>query len=838
MAQHCNKMRFAQTNYKRLTPNMKKLLLLTLTIALFFKAHAQFPGGFGGGAKKTTVTGRITATILDSLTKKPIDYATVSLINVKDNKSVNGGVTDEKGKLSLQNVSPDAYKLMIGFMGYKTKNILVTTTPGKPDNNMGTIYISSTENALADVQVQGTKAVIENKIDRMVYNAEADGTNAGGDATDVMRKVPMLSVDVDGNVQLRGGAVRVLINGKPSGTMASSVADALKMIPAEQIKSVEVITSPSAKYDAEGSGGIINIITKKSNAQGVSGTVNASAGTRQNNGAFNLTAKTGRLSVNTSLGTNLAYAQKSRVQFENNTRIDSLTKTTFNNISQDGYSKWSRNGYNGSVGVDYDFNAYNNLSSNLKYNNFSNGGPGEADYTINGVKLVNKSDMDMGFSNFDWNVDYKHTTKKEGEEFTISGQLSTGRNATEFQNEIKGSNFKPINNSNTGKNIEYTAQTDYTYPFSKSTILEVGAKGIFRNISSEFSNESEGDFDYNQDVASAYGVISFKLSKKLNFKGGLRSEYTSISFNTEKAGIQKNDYFNLFPSAIISQTLKGNATLKLSYNRRVQRPSLSYLNPFRNESDQFNVREGRPDLAPELSDNLELGYSTFIKGSVINASVFYRRTGGVIESSITSFKENGVDKTLTSFINVGVAQTYGANVFASYNPKPKWTLMTNLGVNTYEVSNSLTGVSTGTFLNYNIFGRSAYGFGKGYNFELFGVVNSPRRTYQGKTDAMVFYGASFKKDILNKKGSIGINTLNPFTRDLHIKTVNNSVTTDGNRISTLYQSTNIYYPLRSFGVNFSYSFGKLKFTEKKKIKNDDTKQDQQQGGGMGGGVQQ
>ncbi|WP_412467578.1 TonB-dependent receptor domain-containing protein [Pedobacter sp. KLB.chiD] len=817
---------------------MKKLLLLNFFLAIFFTAHAQFPsGGFGGATKKSTVTGRITATILDSLTKKPIDYATVSLINVKDNKSVNGGVTDEKGKLTLQNVSPDSYKLMIGFMGYKTKSVLVTTTPSKPDNNIGTIYIASSENTLADVQVQGTKAVIENKIDRMVYNAEADGTNAGGDATDVMRKVPMLSVDVDGNVQLRGGAVRVLINGKPSGTMASSVSDALKMIPAEQIKSVEVITSPSAKYDAEGSGGIINIITKKSNAQGVSGTVNASAGTRQNNGAFNLTAKTGRLSINTSLGTNLAYAQKSRVQFENNTRIDSLGNIKYNTISQDGYSKWSRNGYNGSVGVDYDFNAYNNLSSNLKYNSFSNGGPGSADYILNGVPLVNKSDMDMGFSNLDWNVDYKHTTQKEGEEFTISGQLSTGRNTTDFENEIVGSAFKPISNSNTGKNKEYTAQTDYTYPFTKSTILEVGVKGIFRDISSEFSNNSAGDFNYDQNVASAYGVISFKLSKKLNFKGGLRSEYTGISFNTQSAGIQKNDYFNLFPSAIISQTLKGNATLKLSYNRRVQRPSLSYLNPFRNESDQFNVREGQPGLSPELSDNLELGYSTFIKGSVINASVFYRRTGGVIESSLQPFKENGIDKTLTTYINVGVAQTYGANVFASYNPKPKWTLMTNLGVNTYEVSNKVTGVSTGTFLNYNIFARSAYGFGKGYNFELFGVVNSPRRTYQGKTDAMVFYGASFKKDILNKKGSIGINTLNPFTRDLHIKTVNNSVTANGNKISTLYQSTNIYYPLRSFGINFSYSFGKLKFTEKKKIKNDDIKQDQQQGG-MGGGVQQ
>ncbi|SER51597.1 Outer membrane receptor proteins, mostly Fe transport [Pedobacter rhizosphaerae] len=822
-------MQLAQTNYHRLILNMKKLLLFAITLGSFFSAHAQFGApGFGGGAKKSTVTGKITATILDSLTKKPIDYATVSLVTAKDNKSVNGGVTDEKGKLSLQNISPDTYKLKIGFMGYKTKTVDVATTPAKPDQNIGVIYISPTANALADVEVTGTKAVIENKIDRMVYNAEADGTNAGGDATDVMRKVPMLSVDVDGNVQLRGGAVRVLINGKPSGTMASSVSDALKMIPAEQIKSVEVITSPSAKYDAEGSGGIINIITKKSNAQGVSGTVNAAVGTRQNNGAFNLTAKTGRLSVNTSLGTNLAYAQKSIVQFDNRT---TYPNGLVNSTSQDGFSKWSREGYNGSFGLDYDFNAYNNVSSTIKYNGFSNGGPGSADYVINGQPFMNVSDMDMGFNNLDWNVDYKHTTKKEGEEFSISGQLSSGRNTTDFTNEIIGL-FPARNNSNVGKNNEYTAQTDYTYPFSKSTILEVGAKGIFRNINSEF-DESSQDFEYNQNVAAAYGVISFNLSKKLKFKGGVRSEYTQIDFNTQTSGLQKNDYFNVFPSAIISQTLKGNATLKLSYNRRVQRPSLTYLNPFLNNSDPLNVRQGRPDLAPELSDNFELGYSTFIKGSVINASVFYRRTGGVIESSVTTFQQGTATGSFTSYINVGTAQTYGANIFGSYNPKPKWTLMSNLGVNTYEVSNSQTGVSTGTFLNYNIFARSAYGFGAGYNFELFGVVNSPRRTYQGKTDAMVFYGASFKKDIMKKKGTIGVNVLNPFTRDLHIRTVNNSVTPT----ATLYQSTNIYYPLRSFGVNFSYSFGKLKFTEKKKIKNDDVKKDEQQGG-MGGGIQQ
>ena len=187
-------------------------------------------------------------------------------------------------------------------------------------------------------------------------------------------------------------------------------------------------------------------------------------------------------------------------------------------------------------------------------------------------------------------------------------------------------------------------------------------------------------------------------------------------------------------------------------------------------------------------------------------------------------------KILTTYINVGTSQTYGANVFASYNPLKKWTLMTNIGVNTYDVNNEYADINTPTYLNYNLFLRSATTFNKGLSVEFFGVVNSPRRTFQGKTDAMVFYGAALKQEILKKKGTIGINTLNPFSRDLHIKTEN---TTNGS-----FQSSNIYYPLRSFGVNFSYSFGKLKFTEKKKIKNDDMKQEQQQGGGMGGGMGQ
>ncbi|WP_316772760.1 outer membrane beta-barrel family protein [Pedobacter frigiditerrae] len=801
---------------------MKKILLLCTGLLIMFNANAQFPGMGGSTAPK--VTGRITATIIDSLTKQPVDYATISLVKVKDNKTVNGGVTDDKGKVSLQNVPADEYKLTIGFIGYKSKTVSVKTTLQKPDFAVGNIFLSPTSNTLNEVSVVGAKAVVENKIDRLVYNAEADATNAGGDATDVMRKVPMLSVDINGNVQLRGSSVRVLINGKPSGTMANSVADALKMIPADQIKSVEVITNPSAKYDAEGSGGIINIITKKSNAEGVSGSVNATAGTRQNSGAFNLTAKTGRLSVNTALGTQLAYPQESRVVFRNQTTTNNVTT----DILQDGTSDWTREAYNGSLGLDYDFNAYNNISTNAKYTRFYNGGPGRSGIFTNNVqsgKIVSSTDMSNG--NLDWNMDYKLTTKKQGEEFSVSGQLTSGKNTNEFSNDYQTSAGVPISylaSNNVGENKEYTAQTDYVYPFSKTVTFEAGGKAIFRNIQSQYGAGTNQDFDYDQNVGAAYSTIAFNLTKKIQFKGGVRGEYTAINFSNSK-----NDYFNVFPSAILSQTIKGKTTLKLAYNRRVQRPSLAYLNPFRNEANQFSVFQGNPSLRPELSDNMEFGYSTYIKGSIINASLFYRNTKNIIE---TVNKNDVSGKILSTFENVGTTQSFGFNLFASYNPVPKWTLMSNIALNTYEINSrpDFKGMNEGTFLNYNFFMRSANSFKGGWNLEFFGVVNSPRYTYQSKTEPMFFYGGAVKKDIFKKQGTIGLNVLNPFKRDLHIETVTQG---DNN-----FQSQNIYYPLRSFGLNFSYKFGKLKFTEKKKIKNDDIKQDQNQQGGQGGGMGQ
>ena len=282
-----------------------RVLLLVITTGLATSSFAQFPGGGGGGGgrsggggdfrrdgggdrqRQTVIpgtaedtrkgNGKIKGILVDSTTKSPVEFASLALIDTKTNAPIDGTTTDDKGTFTLTKVASGDFKILISFIGYKTKTISNVKIDRRTELDLGTIAFAPDVVQLNEVEVVGMAQMIEEKVDRLVYNAEKDITSKGGDASDVMKKVPMLTVDLDGNVSLRGSSnVRVLINNKPSTIIATSVADALKQIPADMIKSVEVITSPSAKYDAEGSAGIINIITKKSTIQG--GTLNLDTG--------------------------------------------------------------------------------------------------------------------------------------------------------------------------------------------------------------------------------------------------------------------------------------------------------------------------------------------------------------------------------------------------------------------------------------------------------------------------------------------------------------------------------------------------------------------------------
>lgn len=820
---------------------MKSILLLFSLFIFGFTVQAQFPGGGGG----SSVTGRISGSVVDSVSKKPIDYATVTLYRSGGKAPLNGTVTDEKGNFRINNLSAGNYKVTISFIGYPTKTIdPVTTTPAKPDANIGAIRLSPTGRMLKGVDVVSTASLVENHIDKLVYNAEKDLTTSGGNATDVLRKVPLLSVDLDGNVSLRGDQnVRVLINGKPSGALSTSLADVLRTIPADQIKSIEVITSPSAKYDAEGSGGIINIITKSSKASGLSGSVSGGVGTRQNNGNVNLNYKHNRFSLGANIGGNGAWPQTSLVDFSSVT--GSTTRT------QNSQSKTTRLGVRGSINGSYDFNDFNSITTSVTINSTSmkNNGMGINTNSLFGINGGYTSDNynKTSLGGFDWSADYTHKFKKQGEELTIAGQWShtgaTNDYATQYYNvPATFIRFTPNQNgTNDGTNNEYTAQADYALPIGKKIKLEAGGKSIFRRINSDFdvfrqnnntgpyllNDTASNKYDYNQNVYAGYAVATFTLPKNYSIQAGARVENTQIDgtpSNRTQPSLSpfSNSYTTFVPTLALSRQLKGGNSIKLNYTKRITRPSLTQINPFINKANADNQTQGSPTLSPEVSQTVELGYTAFIKSSVIILSAYYKHTNNLIEGIADSVRDPDLGRTITrtNYLNIGTNNSFGVSASGSINPIKPLTIRGSASVYTYDASaNALLlsqQSSNSVYIQYNIFTGASLALSKGFAAEVFGIFNSARRNIQGTGPAFNLYGFGVKKDIIAKKFTLGLNALSPFQKYLQLKT---NISSNG-----FAQNQTISYPLRSFGISFSYNFGKITYGQqpkKKGVNNDD-----------------
>jgi outer membrane receptor protein involved in Fe transport len=852
---------------------MKRILLLIIVICTAaITAKAQLPGGGG-----SSIVGKISGNVVDSLTKKAVDYATISIYRSGGKTPMNGVLTDEKGNFQINNLHPGKYKITVSFIGYPTKTFdPVETTIAKPDNNMGTLVIAPSARALKEVQIVGQQSLIENKIDKIVYNAEKDLTAAGGNATDVLQKVPLVSVDMNGNVAIRGdGNVRVLINGKPSGATSASLSDVLKTIPADQIKSIEVVTSPSAKYDAEGSAGIINIITKTKNASGISGSVSGGVGTRQNNGNMNLNYNKNRFNFSANLGGNLTWPQTMTSIFEQTINTPAISSNNgspgvaavhqFNNNSTSNETK--RHGARGTLNAGYEFNGFNSISSSLALNDGGFNTNGGGNYSIQNfldatksIDYIGKTANKNKFTGFDWNVDYTHKFKKEGHELTVSGQWSHSIIKTDYSSLFSAQTAgqrapQPSQmGNNDGKNNEYTAQADYTNPLSKTLKLEAGGKTIQRRLNSVyniFSVDSLGNnpiidaensnlYDYTQNVYAGYGVFTITLPKNYSVLAGFRYENTRIkgdpqtpyaSGENQQALNPFTASYNTYIPSLTIQKVFGSNTLKLSYSKRIQRPSLQVLNPFINRANIQAQSVGNPNLAPEVSQTVELNYNTFIKTSVLNFSVYYKRTNDLIEGladPITEYITTGakidtVHGTRTIQRNAALNNSWGASFFGSINPIKPLTIRGSVNVFTYnptvysEFANFINPDAIKTQYQYTMFGSAQYTFPKDFIFEAFGFVNSPRRTIQGSSPSFGIYAFGVKKQFMNKKASIGFNTVQPFAVN---KSFNQNISSPG-----FSQISRTQFPFQSFGITFSYSFGKISFSnpqqKKKGVNNDD-----------------
>ena len=844
---------------------MKNLLLFSAAFCLFANTiFAQFPmggGGFGGGGSRrgeqTAIPGtaqaapkgsaKIMGYVVDSSVSKAVEYASIALSTKKDNKIIDGAICDDKGKFTLTKVATGEYILSVSFMGFQTKKMDVNIVNKNDEIDLGVIKLNQSTQTLAEVTVEGQRSLIEDKVDRMVYNAEKDITNKGGDGADVLRKVPSLTVDLDGNVSLRGSSnVRVLINNKPSTIIASNVADALKQIPADMIKSVEVITSPSAKYDAEGSSGIINIITKKNTLQGLTLNMDTSVGIRGGNLSLNGNYRKGKMGF--SLGGFGRANYNINGRFDN-TQITTLADGTKNTNVQGAETRNSGLFGNYQFGWDWDIDKSNSVTASVKLGarnqyNYQDALKTEIYRGVlqNASSLLSTSTRDVesidNSNNVDANIDYTHTFKKPQQELSISGQFSRNNRVNDFTNRILGlpDGANLITNTNPSSNQETTLQLDYQTPIGKTQMIEFGGKGIFRNVNSNFRQVgNSGSLDYDQNIAASYFSYTLTTKKKYSLKVGGRYEFTNIdaiqvSENNGTQNIDIADYGTFVPSINLSKSLKGGTTLKLGYNRRIQRPSLQFLNPNRNASNPSNVTEGNPALAPEFTNNYEFTLNTFFKNVFLTTALFMRNTTGGIESVRTSTVDaQNRPIILTNYLNIGNQDAYGTNIFLNITSGKLqigggtdlyYTVLKNNNPNPlYNASNEGWVASARIFGSYNI--------AKGWGLQTFAFYRGNQVQLQGNQGGFGIYSLGVKKDFVNKKGSIGFGAENFFTPNgFVIKSNIDSPTITQNSITTLRNM--------NFKVTFSYRIGKISFTEtrkkKKSVNNDDMKD-----GGDGGG---
>jgi ferric enterobactin receptor len=819
---------------------MKRILLSLgfLCFALSLLAQGP-PSNYGGRGGQPKIKGKITGTVLDSLSGEPVAYASILLRKVADNSQQDGTITEDNGQFKFKDVPVGKYELEITFVGYNSSVIAVETTPEKPDANLDVIFLGPSSILLEGVTVVEEAALIENQIDKIVYNAEKDAGLAGADATELLRKVPLLSVDLEGNISLRGsGNVQILINGRPSALLADNPGEVLQSIPAEQIKSVEVITTPTAKYDGEGSAGIINIITKRSDIEGFSGSVGGSVGNISNNYSLNASAVFGRFGLNLNGG---GWYSWPRATLQDYYRED-FTPFGTSTIQDIGEGIGERLGFRGSASAYYDFNAFNSISSSFSMRGFnrSNDNLTETnrfDAETGAIDLFSiESISDQRRNGFEWTTDYRKKFKTEKQELVLAFQWDGSfSNQENFFTQLDLTGLDPDLdqkdiNTNNGDNNEYTVQLDYTHPVGKWLTIETGAKGVLRRIDSDFSgsnfNFATGMYElvpdrtdlffYNQDVYAGYLSGTFTFGSKWGLVAGTRYEHTTILSRFEEDPVgDENSYDNILPSIILSYKLSQTSTLKASFTQRIQRPGLRFVNPYNNQANSLNISIGNPFLDPERVDQYDLSFSTFVKRTSINASIFYRYTSDIIEPFIVV--EDGV--AITNFQNIGTNNSVGVNLFVSTNIKQWLTLRGGFNIFTYDGQGTINGVElTNQAILFNGNLSATFNLPKDFKIEAFSFFRSPSQSLQGRRTSFYIYTFGFRKEFWDKRASLGLRLVSPFQQFIDFRNEQSG--------ETFNLDSSFKIPIRSIGVSFNYRFGKLDFRDRPRrsaIDNDDVR---------------
>jgi ferric enterobactin receptor len=803
---------------------------------LFLHSRCQLP-------PNESAPGVIYGLILDSVSKQPIEYATISIFEKGNKKALNGTVSNAQGKFKLKMGKSGNFSMLVESIGYKPFSVEYIFSGKNARNGIEKILLSKKITTLDDVTIVAPQNLIENKIDKMVFNAEKDLTSQGGVATDILKKIPQISVDVDGNVELAGSSsIRFLIDGKPSTAFGSNISDVLQSIPASQIKSIEVITNPGAKYDAEGLGGIINIILKHSLAKGINGSISLTAATRNENGSINLSARNGNVGVNIYFNGNVRLPATTPI---NSTRIsqDSNSKTDVL-LGQDGSSRFYRFGLESGIGIDYTYRKKNNFNFSLSNNGFGSNSKGSLNQIqttsdnsgifLDQILTLSQTQNEFRLHDLNASLDYKRTFDKENQELDIGVHSSFGSsNYSSVNNQFAqpgDSLFYGTNNNNPGKETEAEFLIDYTQPITATINWGLGGKMSLRDIHSTsevlslqpdsksyfYDSALSNSLRYRQEVYALYTELGFPVVNWFDAKMGLRYERTEINafYSNVSQQVPEPGYNTVVPSVFFSRKLNEQQTIKLSYSKRIERPDYRDLNPFINTTDPNNVIAGNPYLKPEIGNRFELGWNyTLNSGSSYMISAFYRTSQDDIQPYIVYYASLPVGDTVYTNVavstkeNIGLEKNLGMNLFADLHFSSQFSLRANFFFFHREIINVLDSGLNAHSWNYRTNINLTYNFSHTLAGEFFGSFNSPRNELQGKYPSFSSYTFAFRKQLWKKKGSIALTATNIFSEYLNQTTVLNG---PGFTINSTRK-----IPFRSIGVNFTWKFGKLDFKKPK-----------------------
>ncbi len=814
---------------------MKNLLPLVFLLKLLLIPN-------NSQAQNTPTGVKVVGVLKDATSGEAIEFCTVAVLR-KDSSIAAGKLTDENGAFVIDDLKEGIYILKIKAIGYAVKFISpLNVKADKPVFNLGVIKLESSSKSLKEVTVTGEKAVFQNSLDKKVFNVDKSIVSQGGSASDVLNQVPSVSVEIDGNISMRGnGNITVLIDGKPSSITGTSRAAILDQIPASTIDRIEIITNPSAKYDPDGMAGIINIILKKDRAPGFNGSASASVGNRNKyNASTNLSLRTKKLTINAT------YSYRYNDRWGEG-YIDRKTKTPSDSgiLIQNSNQNSLQIAHMGKISLDYDINDKNTLSIGSVLNINSNNHPETNIYNFFNKDSIfsnayGRNALEINHSHsVDVTLDYRKTFAQPQKLWTVnlSYSGSMGKDENTISQNMYAENLIPIysanpiqqaNTNNTSNRI-ITLQTDFALPLSEFSKFEIGYKSVLRNVDNNFTADSlqrsngnwinnallTNHFIYSEGVHSAYAMYSQTI-KNFSFQAGSRFEESMI--NSQLVNTAQNypsNYFNLYPSLHISEKLQAEQEIMFSYSRRVNRPSFQSLNPFTDYSDPLNLRIGNPFLKPEYVNNYEIGYSKSWETTSLTASAYYKDIRGV-NKMIGKLDPNNPNVVIITWENLDNGISYGFEVIGRTSIFKWWNITGSGNIYHTILSASPGDASSSSASNYSGVAKytSNMTLWKGIMFQVSGNYNGPSVWPGGHMVGIYSMDAGIRKDFMKNKFILSLNCSDIFNQRRYI------IYSYGDGFT---QYVNRKRESRVLMLTLTYKFGKADLGSKKVKNSNDNK---------------